>query len=122
MVRQQYFTEHLEQFKAIARGKPINFISTKTPAFVTIPLVQRKHVPLLQYNSMDKVFLPLYENHIRALHYQRRLLVSPYVYLLGVHSLFGKQFILRRLITKNIGNLLRRGETVLSDYYFLTIN
>ncbi len=108
MVRKSYFFKNIRQFKAIAQGAPISFISDKTTAFLTIPLVQRKKVPSLRYTSMDKAFLPLYENQLRVLRYQRRLLTDPYTYFLCLESLFGKSFIARQLITRAWGKLLTR--------------
>jgi len=110
MVRKSYFLKNIDQFKAVAQGEPISFITDKNTAFVTIPLVQRKKVPSLKYSSMDKVFLPLYENNLRALHYQRRLLIDTYTYFLFLESLFGKYFIARRLITKALDKILARKE------------
>ncbi len=108
MVRKRYFIKNIEKFRAIAQGAPISLISDKNTAFVTIPLVQRKKVPSLKYDSMNRTFLPLYENQLRALHYQRRLLTDSYTYFLCLESLSGRYFIARRLITKALGKLLTR--------------
>ena len=108
MVRKSYFLKNIDQFKTVAQGEPISFITDKNTAFVTIPLVQRKKVLSLKYSSMDKDLLPLYENNLRALHYQRRLPFHPYVYFLSMQSLFGQSFIARRLITKALGRLLKK--------------
>lgn len=97
MVTKEYFLNNLDKFKAALKGIVFDLIDDKNTAFISIPLLSINKIPNIEYELFKKAFELKFLDALYALYYQKKLLFSPYFYLLIFYSLFNNHFLLKAL-------------------------
>ncbi len=100
MIKRNYFLAHLKEFRQFAQHKNLLPITNKNTVFISIPLVEIKDIPCGDDETLEKVFLPKYENILRSLSYKRKLFTSSYLYRLLIFSILHQPFIIRHLFRR----------------------
>ncbi len=83
VVRKGYFLDNFEKFRY---GKIYELMKENNTAFIAIPLVQVRGVNAIDFEEMKKVFLPEFEDDLRALRFHGKLWTSAYPYKLVLSS------------------------------------
>ncbi len=105
-VSREFLLQHIETFRAIARGDVVDFIREENTAFVAIPLVQvhitnsmlADSIHLLDERAFEKAFQLNFAVRILSLIARKHLLSDPYMYKLAGWSLAsGNTFLIRYL-------------------------
>lgn len=106
MMTKRYFLENLDRVRDSFLGKPIDYVDNESANFLTFPLVMIPSTKKVDFKVMETAFLPLFENKLRALKNQGRLLTSIYSYSLllsGARNNFIRKHLMKRmgLLAKN---------------------
>ncbi len=103
MADKDYFINNLDEFRKIFCNKPACLLSPENTAFISFPLVQIRHVNYIDYESMIKAFDMTFIKKLFSLVYQKKLLTSPFLYILLIKYFTGEPFMFKHLV-KSISN------------------
>jgi hypothetical protein len=100
MIRKKFLIANKDKIQNLLTRKNADILTHENTSFVAIPLLQVFYLRKLDDALMEKVFYMKYENVLRALKNQKKLLYDRYLYILVLHGIFGKRFILKQLKKK----------------------
>lgn len=99
MVKKDFFIKNIDKFKNFQEHKE-ELVNADTTTFIAFPLLRRIGVNGIGIEDLGSIFAPNFENELKALAKQKKILISPYLYNLILSSYAGKSYLRKHIMAK----------------------